>query len=91
MSDPQIIWAALIAASAVVNAPFLLNLLFKGFIMSEAFKAALASLKAIYDAKLTGAQNDLAAAQAQITELQAQLANLDAEATAEVVAATPAA
>lgn len=83
-----VVAAAIVALCAI---PFLqaLPTLLKGFPVSDAFKNALAALKAYYENKLAAAQADNAALQAQITAVQGAAAQVDAEATAEIVAATP--
>lgn len=82
-------WLLIIAALAVALPPIILTL--KGIPMSDAFKSALANLVAAFTNHLGAKQAELDAANARANDLQTRLDALDAEATAEVVAATPAA
>jgi hypothetical protein len=92
MTAAQLIWLALIVALGVVNLPLALYLL-KGSSMplSSAFTSALSALVAAFTEKLAAKQTELDAANAQIAALQAAPAQVDAEATAAIIAATPAA
>ncbi len=91
MTADQLTWLALIVAAGVVNLPLALYLL-KGppMPLSDAFTNALAALVAAFTNKLAAKQAELDAANAQIATLQAAPAAIDAEATAAIVAATPA-
>ena len=96
MTDPQIVWSVLIAVQAILLAALFLTL--KGQDMpSTEFTNALSALTGAYEGKLTTKQAELDAVSAELAALKAAPVvtdtgpQVDADDTAAIIAATPAA
>ncbi|HWE98809.1 MAG TPA: hypothetical protein VG248_03345 [Caulobacteraceae bacterium] len=94
MSVAALVQLALIAGFAVVNVPFLLHLFTRNsntMALSQAFTDALNNLVAGFNAEVAAKQAQIDALTAQVNSGASDAAQVDAEATAALVAATPAA